>query len=104
MTDKFDYTETGQSDALIYLNSLGTTTFLSALSGVELDGNNAVAYANYVYAKLNPTPNPNLMTYYDLTGQPQPTKGEMEAELKERKDLTEEEIQERINDTMYGGK
>lgn len=65
MTDKFDYTETGQSDALAYINSLGTVTILSEFNGQEMAGNNAVAYANYLYAKLNPI-KPNYITDEEL--------------------------------------
>ena len=105
MTDKFDYTETGQSDALIYLNSLGKTTDLHNFNDVQMDGNNAVVYANYWYAKMNPEPNNKSMNIYDIHGQETPTKAEIAQDLQEKyKDLSPEKLQEIINDAMYGGR
>lgn len=78
MTDKFDYTETGQSDAIAYIESLGATGFSSAFEGQTLDGNNAVAYANFVYAKLNPT-KPTYITEQELYGTQESTEEEKES-------------------------
>lgn len=104
MEDKFKYDVEGQLAAVLYLRTIGTISSVTDYNG-HVDNINAVVYANQLYNKMNPEPDKHKITYYELHGEEQPSKGVLEEEIKATyTEWTEEQVKQYVNDIFYGGK
>lgn len=66
MEDKFEYTPSGIEQALTYLKDTGDLLFVTEPDG-SINNENAVAYANICYAKINKQYSTPL-TYKEMYG------------------------------------